>query len=735
MEEFEIYPYRRVNIPPEPSSGPAKKRHIPRIVLSKPQIQFWTGFPTILNNQKPWLMILAFVFSRALFLGELNPFIGPMVALIAYQCAGALPGVILVALASSFYNYHGVATWAGMVALPVIAVLIPLFRLNAQNHRWILPGLIFAINMIAKSSIIAWLEPTYYNFMVVLIESLLGAGVVVLMTRAVPALSKVVRMRRLNFEEMACLAVMVGGILTGLNQLSWWQLSLQGIVGRWLILMAAYLYGFGGGAATGTLVGLIPSLATLAPPLLAGVYAFGGLMAGSCKSFGRMGVLLGFTLGNLILTVYLVSPNSWVGFFGETALALALFMIIPAKYLVSVDKYKVALANGEPGADYQEQNTSNMLTRFSEVFEQLAQTFEEMATEKQVAEGSYWYDMMRDVGEKACAECSRFQTCWERDFQRTSKYLMDCISWIELNGNISSAQLNEEFKKRCHRPREVAVAVNCLFATKRAHRQWQRDVMESREILTGQLKGLSSVMDNLAEAIVMERWRSNFQACPYTIKVGVAKVGKEGSHISGDSFNTLWIPDGKAAIILSDGMGAGPEAAKESSATVELLSSLLESGMNKELAVRTVNSLLVMGAKDETFATVDLVIVDLNSALAEFVKIGAAASFIKRGSKIGIIKSNSWPIGILHTVEFEVVTQQLRPGDLLIMVTDGVAESRIGSEREEWILDFLETTPETKPQRIADSLLEYIRTQDHKANQDDMTVLVIAFSQHTAPFH
>lgn len=722
-------------MPPEPKSGAKKQRQMPKIVLTKPQMRFWTDFPAILSNQKPWLMILAFVFSRALFLGELNPFIGPMVALIAYQCSGALPGVILVALVSNFYSYHGVATWAGMVAIPSLGLLIPLFRLNPQNYRWSLPGLIFAINMIAKSSLIAWLEPTYYNFMVILIESLLGAGVVVLMTKAVPALSKVVNMRRLTFEEMACLAVMVGGVLTGLNQLSWWQISVQGIVGRWLILMAAYLYGFGGGAATGTLVGLVPSLATLSPPLIAGVYAFGGLMAGAGKTFGRIGVLLGFTLGNLILTVYLVSPSNWVGFFGETLLALALFMVIPTKYLVSVDKYKVTLANGEQGADYHEQNTSNMLARFSEVFEQLAQTFEEMATEKQVEEGTYWYNVMRDVGEKACADCSRFKTCWEKEFQRTSKYIMDCISWIELNGNISSAQLNEDFKKRCHRPREVAVAVNCLFATKRAHHKWQRDVMESREILTGQLKGLSSVMDNLAEAIVMERWRSNLQTCAYAIKVGVAKIGKDGSHISGDSFNTLWMPDGKAAIILSDGMGTGPGAAKESSATVELLGSLLESGMNKELAVRTVNSLLVMGAKDETFATVDLVIVDLNSALAEFIKIGAAASFIKRGSKIGVIKSNSWPIGILHTVEFEVVMQQLLPGDLLIMVTDGVAESRIGSEREEWILDFLESTAETQPQKIADNLLQYIRTEDDKSNQDDMTVLVVAFSQHTAPFH
>ena len=50
---------------------------------------------------------------------------------------------------------------------------------------------------------------------------------------------------------------------------------------------------------------------------------------------------------------------------------------------------------------------------------------------------------------------------------------------------------------------------------------------------------------------------------------GVAKIGKGCEKISGDNFSMLELPGGKNGIILSDGMGSGERAFKESAMVVE----------------------------------------------------------------------------------------------------------------------------------------------------------------------
>ena len=59
---------------------------------------------------------------------------------------------------------------------------------------------------------------------------------------------------------------------------------------------------------------------------------------------------------------------------------------------------------------------------------------------------------------------------------------------------------------------------------------------------------------------------------------GVAKIGKGCSQISGDSFSMMELPGGQKSAVLSDGMGAGEKAKKESQMVLDLLEELLEAG-------------------------------------------------------------------------------------------------------------------------------------------------------------
>ncbi|MCL2499621.1 MAG: stage II sporulation protein E [Defluviitaleaceae bacterium] len=202
------------------------------------------------------------------------------------------------------------------------------------------------------------------------------------------------------------------------------------------------------------------------------------------------------------------------------------------------------------------------------------------------------------------------------------------------------------------------------------------------------------------------------------VTVGTAHRAKSNRG-SGDSYSYMELKNGSCLMALSDGMGSGERAKRESEATVGLLEDFIESGFDKELAVRMINSVLVLKSSEESFATLDICSVDLYTGHAEFIKIGAASTFILRGGKVRVIRSSSLPIGMLNDVDLEVTRHTLSHDDIVLMVTDGITPD---TEREDWLTETLSRCRYRNPQDIADHILAEAEKTAGK-NKDDMTVL------------
>ncbi|XID91803.1 stage II sporulation protein E [Paenibacillaceae bacterium WGS1546] len=218
----------------------------------------------------------------------------------------------------------------------------------------------------------------------------------------------------------------------------------------------------------------------------------------------------------------------------------------------------------------------------------------------------------------------------------------------------------------------------------------------------------------------------------FEVETGVAGAAKDGDVLSGDSFSMTELGSGKFAVALSDGMGNGTRARMESSAALSMLEQLLQSGIDERLAVKSVNSILLLRSPEEMFATVDLALIDLYSGQATMLKIGSTPSFIKRGREVIPIAANNLPIGILQDIEIDLLSVQLQPGDTLVMMTDGVLDSP-GHQlhnKELWMKRVLQELDDGNPQDIADALLDTALRQYPGAAMDDMTVVVTRISRH-----
>jgi len=210
----------------------------------------------------------------------------------------------------------------------------------------------------------------------------------------------------------------------------------------------------------------------------------------------------------------------------------------------------------------------------------------------------------------------------------------------------------------------------------------------------------------------------------YRLYSGVAHRAKGKPGTNGDSYSCIELRSGECLLALSDGMGSGAKARQESAATVELLEDFIESGFEKELALKMINSVLVLKSNEESFSTLDICSIDLYSGEAEFIKIGAWSSFILRNGKVSIIPSSSLPLGMLKQVDLEITQRKLMHDDIILMVTDGVAEAVVSAaDKEDWLAEMLSRCRADNPQDIADYILRAAENCAGGLPKDDMTVL------------
>ena len=196
---------------------------------------------------------------------------------------------------------------------------------------------------------------------------------------------------------------------------------------------------------------------------------------------------------------------------------------------------------------------------------------------------------------------------------------------------------------------------------------------------------------------------------------------------SGDAAVACRLPDGSLAFIMSDGMGKGMKAAAESRIVINRLRKLLKEGFSVAYAIKEVNRIMIEeSGSEDSFATVDLTIIDKDTGRAKFYKMGAALSFVVRGNKIRRISQPALPVGILPKLRLTHVTAKLRPGDVLIMVSDGITEADRNDLSAFWLEDYLMKYAQTTgPKVLAGKIVLEARNRYLSRELDDLTAVVI----------
>ena len=414
-----------------------------------------------------------------------------------------------------------------------------------------------------------------------------------------------------------------------------------------------------------------------------------------------------------------------------------------------------------------ERGNGERLKNYAESFQGLSQIFLNMSAGKEKYAADELGRVQNELTGKVCASCDSCALCWERDCTPLYGILSSMITSIWQVGE-PGAENEAELKKYCAKSRDMVEEAVRVFERVSLNHAWYNRLLENRQVIAEQLDAMAYIMQDCAreERVLdtQERRASRMGGCislksfvtaaghalgrqmraaadtktfiskepvnyvfyedtVYRNVQGIARVKKDGAKISGDNFSFLELERGEFLLGLSDGMGSGSMACKESEMVLDLVERFLEAGFSVETAIRMMNSAMVMKGADDLYSTVDLCKINLYTGMAKLYKIGAAATFIKRGAEVECITSQSLPVGAQVQMDISVQETKLTGGDFVVMVTDGVLEYLHVKKPEDTMQEIIESIQTNNPGILAKKIMERVMLFTGGKAKDDMTVL------------
>ena len=211
------------------------------------------------------------------------------------------------------------------------------------------------------------------------------------------------------------------------------------------------------------------------------------------------------------------------------------------------------------------------------------------------------------------------------------------------------------------------------------------------------------------------------QRAAMSAEIGACQLCRGNNRVCGDYYDSFTDPSGALYIVLSDGMGSGSRARIDSALACSMACRLIKAGISLPAALEMVNTSLMVKSADESFATLDICRLDLNSGECVIYKAGAAASYIKNADRLLRASVASAPAGTGGKVTLPAQKFHVSPGDLVIMTTDGAALN------EEWLSRELSREFRT-PQEMSEFIARSARSSEN-GREDDISIITVRIAR------
>ena len=161
----------------------------------------------------------------------------------------------------------------------------------------------------------------------------------------------------------------------------------------------------------------------------------------------------------------------------------------------------------------------------------------------------------------------------------------------------------------------------------------------------------------------------------------VAAFYRPARTVGGDFYDFVPLPDGRLMVVIGDVTDKGVPAALVMASTHALLRGAAPRLISPGPVLAHVNDLLCADIPAHMFVTCLALVLDPATGLLEFANAGHDVPYVRTEGGVAELRARGMPLGLMPCMEYEEKTFQMRPGDSVLLHSDGLAEAH-NADRE-----------------------------------------------------
>lgn len=220
-------------------------------------------------------------------------------------------------------------------------------------------------------------------------------------------------------------------------------------------------------------------------------------------------------------------------------------------------------------------------------------------------------------------------------------------------------------------------------------------------------------------------------AAPEITGVEIAAKNVPALEVGGDFYDFIPLGKDRWGLVIADVSGKGVPAALFMALSRTLIRASTLANADPSVAIGHANQLICEDSKTSMFVTLFYAILDSKAMTLDYVNAGHNPPLLLKGtsSAVVLLKAKGIALGVTDEVDLQSVRVDLRPGDVLVLYTDGVTEA-INDREEEFGEDRLLRVIMENRALPAGEILEKILAAitafaGDRPQHDDITLMVL----------
>ena len=484
-------------------------------------------FANVFAKNNIVLYVVSFMLSMVGLTGEFSIF---SVSMLGACFASSVPalGIVLVSLIGNLIKYGvGGALGYFLTALIMVVTLFlikPVYNEQERNEKIKIGKNVFISTLLLQIIKLAISTFTIYDMLSGVAVSIIALVFYKIFVNAIVVLQDFNKRSAFSIEEVIGASLLLAISVGAFGDLNIFGFGIRNILSILIVMILGWKNGVLVGTTSGVTIGVTLGIITGSEPIMIAAYAISGMIAGILNRFGKLGVIIGFALGNVILAYVSNGYTIELIHFKEILIASIGLLAVPKTLHIDLEEF-IGNSKFLPVVPNRALNKSKEvaenLNNVSEAIQEMAtaykkyepRTFEENThrnANKQIfiAEllnnlepyrENMLYDDIANVDGKIIDKIFSIlldkQQIEKEDLLKT---FAECNSYIiESNDNNVSKLLEKNIN-------EIVRTINMSYRISKSDFIWRKKVEQNNANMEKQLNGVSKAIQNMAKDIQKE---------------------------------------------------------------------------------------------------------------------------------------------------------------------------------------------------------------------------------------